>query len=189
MRWPEPLPAQRCQILEDLFVSLSRTRQLAHLQTHIPLPRVGLVKNDGERQQATASARLTQDDVETSGVRCARICAQPRFIYPGLGQELAPWRLPPGCCGVTGPDPSTTRDKGLQHVQAEGEYNHYPWMSIYRLALGAECSVLSAGGWGWRSARVAIHHVSDNHGGREEAQVRVSSKRRSALGRAQEREA
>ena len=82
MRWPEPLPAQRSQIPEDLFVSLSRTRQLAHLQTHIPLPRVGLVKNDGARQQATASARLTQDDVETSGVRCSQEMRSASFYLP-----------------------------------------------------------------------------------------------------------
>src|SRR5262245_40583027 len=30
---------------------------------------------------------------------------------PGLGQEVAPWQLPPGCCGVVGPVPSATRDK------------------------------------------------------------------------------
>jgi hypothetical protein len=42
-------------------------------------------------------------------------------IYPGIGQELAPGRLPPGCCGVFGPDPSTTRDKGLRHAQTGRE--------------------------------------------------------------------
>jgi len=33
----------------------------------------------------------------------------PRVIFPGIGQELAPGRLPPGCCGFIGPVPSATR--------------------------------------------------------------------------------
>ena len=48
----------------------------------------------------------------TVGTRSAVELVQPTcVIYPGIGQELAPGRLPPGCCGVVGPDPSTTRDK------------------------------------------------------------------------------
>ena len=41
---------------------------------------------------------------------------RPRVIYPGIGQELAPGQLLPGCCGVVGPDPSATRDKPAQRA-------------------------------------------------------------------------
>lgn len=52
------------------------------------------------------------------------------FISPGHGQELAPGRIPPGCCGIVGPDPSATRDKGLHAAGKEESMICYPRMSI-----------------------------------------------------------
>jgi hypothetical protein len=36
---------------------------------------------------------------------------QLRILSLPTGQELAPWQLQPGCCGVSGPVPSATLDK------------------------------------------------------------------------------
>src|SRR6185436_6914507 len=47
---------------------------------------------------------------------------RPRVIFPGIGQELAPWRLPPGCCGFFGPVPSATRDKACSTCRQSAQY-------------------------------------------------------------------
>src|SRR5205823_13548587 len=65
------------------------------------------------RSVRSAGASRVRVDVNYRGnENCCRWRRhRPRFIFPGLGQELAPGRLPPGCCGVCGPVPSATRSE------------------------------------------------------------------------------
>ena len=71
--------------------------------------RAGTTRQRARESRADAPAH--EVDYRGNEYCCRSRRNRPRFIFPGLGQELAPWQLPPGCCGVVGPVPSATRDK------------------------------------------------------------------------------
>ncbi len=97
-------------------------------ETHVPLPgagpflKVGSATTTRRSARAAASTRL-RNAIYRGNEECCRLRRnRPRFIFPGIGQEVAPGRLPPGCCGVVGPVPSATRDKCLRHAQTYRRY-------------------------------------------------------------------
>ena len=78
-------------------------------------PLISIVNRDQSlRGLASALSTTTYRGNESY---CRLRSNRSRFIFPGIGQEVAPGRLPPGCCGFTGPVPSATRDKCLRHAQ------------------------------------------------------------------------
>ncbi len=48
---------------------------------------------------------------------------QLRILSLPTGQELAPWQLQPGCCGVSGPVPSATLDKRCRKAASKSYQN------------------------------------------------------------------
>ena len=93
------------------------------LQRHTsPFPALAHFENGSatttRRSARAAAGTRLRNAIYRGNEECCRLRRnRPRFIFPGIGQEVAPGRLPPGCCGVVGPVPSATRDKCLRHAQ------------------------------------------------------------------------
>ncbi len=73
------------------------------------------------KAHARHMCRRERDDRENEDY-CRLRRNRPRVIFPGIGQELAPERLPPGCCGFFGPVPSATRDKACSTCRQPAQY-------------------------------------------------------------------